>query len=235
MLGFVGDVHQFGNAGLHAEGHLVLAYLGGDLGIAQGCVAGEVELVDRVDEGALVFCGYAFGVAQVEHGVAFAVKMNALVLAGEKTAVPLAGCDGLVLASSDGGENDETGEVLGVRAESVKNPGAHAGASGYLGPRVHVGVGGVVVDLFGMHGTDDANVVCDRSDFWKLVGDELAGLSVALEFVLGAEAFECVLLAHELGDRLTFGDGFGHGFAVHFPQLGFVIVGLEVGGTASHA
>ena len=90
VLGFVGDVHQFGNAGLHAEGHLVLAYLGGDLGIAQGCVAGEVELVDRVDEGALVFCGYAFGVAQVEHGVAFAVKMDALVLAGEKSAVPLA-------------------------------------------------------------------------------------------------------------------------------------------------
>ena len=86
-----------------------------------------------------------------------------------------------------------------------------------------------------MHGTDDANIICDRSDFGKLVGDELAGLSVALEFVLGAEAFECVLLAHELGDGLTFGDGFGHGFAVHFPQLGFVIVGLEVGGTASHA
>ena len=36
VLGFVGDVHQFGNAGLHAEGHLVLAYLGGDLGITQG-------------------------------------------------------------------------------------------------------------------------------------------------------------------------------------------------------
>ncbi len=86
-----------------------------------------------------------------------------------------------------------------------------------------------------MHGTDDANIICDRSDFGKLVGDELAGLSVALEFVLGTEAFEVVLLAHELSDGLTFGNGLGHGLAVHFLELGLVIVGFKVGWTTGHA
>ena len=91
------------------------------------------------------------------------------------------------------GKNGEAGSFQCQRLVH-KESKAHAGASGYLGPRVHVGVGGVVVDLLVcMERMMQISSAIDQ--FGKLVGDELAGLSVALEFVLGAEAFECVLLA----------------------------------------
>ena len=39
MLGHLGDIHEVGNAGLHTEGHFVLADFGGDLRVSKGAVA----------------------------------------------------------------------------------------------------------------------------------------------------------------------------------------------------
>ncbi len=49
MLRFLAGVHQFGHAGLHAEGHLVLGDPGGDLRVVHQRVVALVDLVDRLD------------------------------------------------------------------------------------------------------------------------------------------------------------------------------------------
>ena len=45
---------------------------------------------------------------------------HALVLPGEESAVPLAGCDGLVLAASGGSHDHESGKLVGIGAQSVE-------------------------------------------------------------------------------------------------------------------
>ena len=55
-----------------------------------------------------------------------------------------------------------------------------------------------MIDLFGMHGSDDADVVGNRPDLGKLIGNELAGFSVPFEWMLRTEALKGVPLALKL-------------------------------------
>ena len=52
-LGFLGKIHQFRRAGLHAIGHLVRGDAGVDLRVARGHEPFQVELIDDVDRTAL--------------------------------------------------------------------------------------------------------------------------------------------------------------------------------------
>ena len=76
----------------------------------------------------------------------------------------------------------------------------------------------------------DANVVGDAADVGEQFADLLARFAEAFEAVLGAETVEGFAL--ELGDLLALGEGFGHAFAGHFGELGFVVEGFEMGGAA---
>ncbi len=190
-----------------------------------------VEGVDGLDGFVLGGGADAGGILDVEDGIAEGVELDALKVAGQDAAGPLAGGDGLHLAALAGGhEDDEAGQVVGFRAESVEDPGAHAGAAGDDGAGVHEGVGGIVVDLLGPHGADDADVVGDAADVGEERADLLSGFAEFLEGMLGAEAGEA--LALQLGDLLAGGKGIGHGLAGHFGELGFVVEGFEVGGAA---
>src|SRR6187551_1611951 len=96
--------------------------------------------------------------------------------------MPLALGDRLLLAGLAGaGEDDEAGEVFGFGAEAVPHPRAHAWAPGDQTAGVHEGVGGVVVDGFGLHGTDNADLLGDAGDVREELGDFLAGLGVLAE------------------------------------------------------
>ena len=63
------------------------------------------------------------------YGFADGLKLDALKFAGEETAVPLAGGEGLGVTSAFGGEYNEAGEVFVFAAEAIEQPRAHAGAS----------------------------------------------------------------------------------------------------------
>lgn len=63
---------------------------------------------------------------------------------------------------------------------------------------------GIVVDLFGVHGPDDADVVGNSADIRKGSADGLAGASGAGEWELRGETGQ--FLALELGDLLAFGE-----------------------------
>ena len=65
------------------------------------------------------------------------------------------------LAFGAGAHDDEGREIIGNTAESIADPGSHAGASSDGGAGVHEGVGRVMVDLIGLLGADDADVIGD--------------------------------------------------------------------------
>jgi hypothetical protein len=86
-----------------------------------------------------------------------------------------------------------------------------------------------MIDLFGPHGADDGELVDDGADLGEEGTDLGAGLTERLEGVLGTEADEGAPL--ELGDLLSFGEGLGHGLAVHFGEAGLRVEGFQMGWT----
>ena len=89
-----------------------------------------------------------------------------------------------------------------------------------------------MIDRLGGHGADQADFVEDGTGLGEEGADFGFAVPEAGEGVLGAEAGE--FLALELGELLAFGEAFGHGFAVHFAEFGFVIESFEVGGATRH-
>ena len=78
-LGFLGDVHQIGHAGLHAVGHFVLADTGGDLRITQSTEPLFVEGFNSIQDAAAITAGVAFRIAEKEHRITFRTKLDALI------------------------------------------------------------------------------------------------------------------------------------------------------------
>ena len=225
-MGFFGNIHESWDGCLHAEGHFIGRDAGVDFGIHDELVAFAVELVDRFDEGRLLGRADAFGIADVMNGISGRVKFDSLMAAGEKARRPLAGSDGLGVASTDAGEDDEAGEVLGFRAEAVGDPGTHRGPTADRGAGVHEGVRRVVVDLLCDHGADDGDVVGHLGGVREEVADDLPALAILVE--LGEVALNFEFLSLELRDGLSFGEGGRHGHAVELIELGFVVEGLKV-------
>ena len=92
---------------------------------------------------------------------------------------------------------------------------------------------GVVVDLLGLKGADDAEVVGDRADVREDVGEFHARLAPLLEFEGATTGLEDRIL--ELGDLLTLGERFRERLVVEFLEDWFVVEELQVGRTAGHA
>src|SRR6185312_2613647 len=105
-------------------------------------------------------------------------EADALVAAGVESAAPVVVEEELSAGFSavGGGHDDEGGEVAGLAAQAVAEPGAHAGSAGDLGAGEEEGDAGGVVDGLGVEGADEADVVGDGAK----VGDELAELHAAL-------------------------------------------------------
>ncbi len=121
MLRFLGVVGEFRNGRLHLEGHLVLRDAGGDFWVVLLGVELPVQIVHLVDHLALGRLTDAVGVADVVHGIAFGLELDALEFAGEEAGTPLAGRDRLGTGTLRE-QYDVAGEVLGFRAESVEQP-----------------------------------------------------------------------------------------------------------------
>src|SRR5438034_1304298 len=79
----------------------------------------------------------------------------------------------------------------------------------------------VMIDLFGVHGAHDTNVVRDFCNMRKEIRDFLAGLAVLLELNERAPRFQHHVL--ELGQLLAFGERFGEGLIVNALEFGLEI------------
>jgi hypothetical protein len=92
---------------------------------------------------------------------------------------------------------------------------------------------GVVVDLLGVHRTDDANIIGDPGDVRKKIRDFLARLTVFLEFGEGTASFEFRIL--QLCQLLALGERLREWLPVDAFQFRFVIERFQVGRPAGHA
>ena len=90
-----------------------------------------------------------------------------------------------------------------------------------------------MVDLFGLHGAHNADVVGDAPDVGQQRGHVLAALPVVPERVPGAE--DAQLLALELCDLLPLRERLGHRLAVPLRQFRLVVQEFEMRRTARHA
>ena len=129
--------------------------------------------------------------------------------------MPLSRGDRLRLAAADRGQYDEARQVVVFAPETVVDPRAHRGSAGDDRAGVHERVRRVVVDLLGLHRTNDRNLIRDFAEVRKDMGELLAGLPPALELVLRSERLEFLPL--KLRDLLAFSERLRHRLAM---QLG---------------
>jgi len=126
MFWFLGEVGEFGGAGLHLIGHLVGADAGGDFRVADLFVVGLIEVVDEVERLALGVGIDAGGVGDIEHGLAFAAEGDALIRGREESAAPECRAAAGAHAAL---ENDKGREIFGLAAQAVSDPCAHRRAA----------------------------------------------------------------------------------------------------------
>ncbi len=123
LLGLIGEIHQLGHAHLHSESEFILIDSRSNLGVKSQSLVVSVEIADGIDDLPLVIELYSGGRLDVVDGIACALKLDALVLAGEEAAVPLPGCDRLGLATlAHGCQDDEARQVTGFAADAVQSP-----------------------------------------------------------------------------------------------------------------
>ena len=155
----LGDVHDFGHAGLHAEGEFVLGDARDGLGVAQLILLALVEVLERVERGAAQVTGHAGRIVGEEDGVALAAALHALVHGGDEAGAPAA----LAAAGLDavGDHRDEAREVLVLRAEAVGGPGTERGPALAVMSGEEQQFGRRVVELVGVHRLHERDIVGD--------------------------------------------------------------------------
>src|SRR5207245_331317 len=151
-------------------------------GVVHRFVEEAIQVLGGIHHVALPIGVNARGVAYVKDRVALRTEVDTLEVAGQKTAVPLAGGDRLLLAGpARGSKDDKAGQVVAVSAEAVPGPRAHARPAGDERAGVHERVRRIVVDRFGVDRAHDAQLVGDAGQLWKDGGDFLARLAALLE------------------------------------------------------
>jgi hypothetical protein len=215
------------NAGLHAEGHFVLADAGGDLRIADVIEGELVEVLDGIDDELALGAGDAMRVGEKVHRVALGTEFDALVDGGQEPAAP-----GAVARSENlsGDEGDEGGEVLAFAAEPVADPGTDTGTAEAGEAGEGEKLGGGVVELVGVERLDETQLVGDALQVGKEVGYLDAGFPAAFEgeLVILGRPEEVGLFADE-GELLALEKLVGAEFTAAFLELRFEIEEVEVG------
>ena len=94
-------------------------------------------------------------------------------------------------------------------------------------------MGGIVIDLFGVQGADDAKVVRDAADVRKQRRDFLPRLAPFPELTKRSAREQLGVL--QLGELLTLGERVRERLAVEFFELGLEIETLQVRRSTRHA
>lgn len=187
---------------------------------------GEIELAHQVEFSSLQL-GVGTGWFDVgDRGVA-RVEDRALIGGGEITGVEVVETSGRDEASV---ENDESGKVLVLGAESVSNPGSHAGASLQARAGVEEVVRRGVFGELGGHRLDESEIIGNPGDVGKKVADPGSGFAVLFEGPGGLHDLADVI---ELGG-LELADGLAGILSVEFFEERFVVEGVDLRGTAVH-
>ena len=104
----------------------------------------------------------------VQDGLAIAAEGYALVLRRQEARAPQGGAAAQSAAAL---EHDKGRQVVGLGADSVAEPGAHAGAAGDAAAAVHEELRRGVVEEIRVDGLDDGDVVDDLCEVGEPVGE----------------------------------------------------------------
>ena len=189
--------------------------------------------IDLLDGPPLRFSADAGGIVDVVDRVAPRLELNALEFAGQVAGRPLPGRYRLLSRRPGRGEHDESGQVVRLGTQTIKEPGAHAGPALDNRPRVHKGMSRIMVDLLGGHRADDTDAIGDSGDVREQVGDLLPRLAVAVELASWPARRQHHVL--KLRELLTPGERFGEWLAVQLLEHRLVIKALELRRPARHA
>ncbi len=223
-LGFLADVHHVGHRHLHPEGQLVLADPGQGLGVAELLQLVLVELAERIECAAAISAIHSFRIAHIQDRVADRPALDALVDAGQEARAPEGLAAGRVRAAAD--QHDEARQVLILRSQTVGNPRAHRRAAVARGAGEDVKLGGRVVELIGMHRSDDGDVVGDLAHAGQELADRLPALAALLEPVRRSQELGMPLDERE---PLVLEQLVGAGLHVVLDQRGLVIEQVLLG------
>ena len=228
-LGFPGDIHEIGHAGLHAKGHLEGVDARGDFGVPDRLQPHTVEIPNRVQRRLLKAGIDALRVGKIEDGLSGAAESHALVDGGQEAAPPAGVAAAGSLAAR--AEDHEGRQVPGLAAQAVGDPGPQAGPAELLGSGVHQDLAGRVVEGIGGHGLHNGNVVGDTAEVGQHLRYFGIALAVAAVLELGAQQRGMgvdegrPIALQQLGGR--------HG-PVEPGQLGLVIQQFQVAGSPRH-
>jgi len=231
-LAFAFDVHQFGHAGLHPVGHLVLTDPGGDFRIADIGQFHPVEFLHRVDHRTTKVRRHAFGIGQKQHRVALAAELHTLVDRGQKAATPttVAGTENLA-----GDQHDEAGQVVVRAADAIVDPRTDAGSAEQVEAGERLELRRRVVELVGVQRVDQAEFVGDTLQVGQQVGQAQSGLAAMREREVGGvgRAEEGGAFADE-GELLALEHLLRTKFLVAAAQFGFLVEQIQMRGRADH-
>ena len=160
-LRFARDVHQFGDRRLHLESQFVLSDTSLDFWILVVFSTDAVHRFDRIDHLALLPQVNASGAVDVQHRITVRTELHPLKATGEEAAVPLSRRDRLRLATAHRRQDDVAWEVVRIGSKSVLQPRSHRRSTGNTAAGVHQRVCRIVINLFGVQRSDDADVVGD--------------------------------------------------------------------------
>ena len=168
-------------------------------------------------------------IGEIEHGIAAAAELDALIDSGEEAAAPAGvAAAGTFLA---GTEDDEGRQVFRLAAQTIGDPSAHAGTAELHGAGVHQQLAGRVVEGVGDHRFHDGDVVDDLGEVRQQFGDFGAALAVLFELEFRAEQLGIgidergAIAFQEFGRRKS---------AVEFGELRLVVEKFKMAGRAGH-
>ena len=175
----------------------------------------------------------AGGFFQVEHRVAAAAELHALVDAREEPVAPQPAVERLVDPVL-GDQHDERRQVLVGGPEPVAEPRPHRRPAGELVPGLEERDGRVVVDVLRVHRPHKAQVVGHPGRVRQQLAHPRAGLAVPGELERRPGQRQGGLVAGHAGEPLAHADGGGEVLAVHLVQQRLVVEQVQLRRPAGH-
>jgi hypothetical protein len=124
----------------------------------------QFELVQArhiVDEPAARWSAEAGWIGEIQHGIAQRPEFDSLIPGRQETATPLPVCQRLIvrIAAALRDHHNESGQIAVLASQAISEPCADRGAARKLEASLKESDGGIVIDRFGIHRLDEAQVV----------------------------------------------------------------------------
>ena len=163
LAGLLLQIHELRHAALHAVGHFERLNPGVDLGVAQGIELELIQLVNPVEEPPSHLVVHSLWIGDIKDRLSLRSKLDALMVAGQEAATPISGEERLILPEARA-QDHKCGQLVVLAAQAVGEPGSHGRPPGLRGSRLHHGHPGIMIDRFGVKGSNQGDVVGHTSD-----------------------------------------------------------------------